>query len=422
MANTMLQPTRMIGGKRFNVRRYQNYLGADFLVVADVTASELATLGEPLLPTTYILCQGKLYRWLNNSWVDFYPFGGGPAGKDGMSAYDVAVMRGYSGTQEQWLASLKGEQGEMGARGDVGPAGPSNSLTIGTVRTLPTGSNANASVIGTPPSQILNLDLPRGAAGTAGPGNTLSIGTVTSGPAAATITGTAPNQVLNLVLPPGADGAQGSPGPNGVTPNITIGTVATIAAGGNATASLSGTAPNYSLNLGLPTGAKGADGATPILSVGAVTTLAAGSSATASISGGTLTFGIPRGADGASSALTMGTVSTLSPGSTATAGIVSGKLNLGIPGSKRIDTYVGVTDANGLYTVTYPTPFPDVPSVQPIPPALASQAWTVVSSTAAGFSLRLNQRNVVSLLGIEVLLGATVNVSGAAARVTVIQA
>jgi len=45
-----------------------------------------------------------------------------------------------------------------------------------------------------------------GQPGPAGQANTLVIGTVGSGPAAATITGAAPNQTLNLVLPPGEDG------------------------------------------------------------------------------------------------------------------------------------------------------------------------------------------------------------------------
>jgi len=46
-----------------------------------------------------------------------------------------------------------------------------------------------------------------GPAGAAGPANSLTIGTVTTGsPAAATITGTAPNQTLNLTIPPGPPG------------------------------------------------------------------------------------------------------------------------------------------------------------------------------------------------------------------------
>lgn len=54
----------------------------------------------------------------------------------GLSAYEIAVKNGYSGTEEEWLASLKGEQGIQGIQGEqgiqgvkgdtgaVGPAGP----------------------------------------------------------------------------------------------------------------------------------------------------------------------------------------------------------------------------------------------------------------------------------------------------------
>jgi len=89
---------------------------------------------------------------------------------------------------------------------------------------------------------------------------------------------------------------------------------------------------------------------------------------------------------------------------------------------KRIDTYTGTTDANGLYTVAYATAFAAVPSVQPSPPTAANQTWVTVSSTAAGFSLRLVQRSAVTLLSVEVLLAGTTNVAGAPARVVVVAA
>lgn len=41
-------------------------------------------------------------------------------GVDGKSAYDIAVANGFVGTEEEWLASLKGEPG---AKGDTGAAG-----------------------------------------------------------------------------------------------------------------------------------------------------------------------------------------------------------------------------------------------------------------------------------------------------------
>ena len=60
----------------------------------------------------------------------------------------------------------------------------------------------------------------------------------------------------------GKQGPQGPKGDTGATPNITIGTVSTLNAGSNATASITGTAPNLTLNLGIPKGEKGDKGDT----------------------------------------------------------------------------------------------------------------------------------------------------------------
>ena len=38
----------------------------------------------------------------------------GEQGEDGKSAYEIAVEHGYSGTEEEWLASLKGDKGDAG--------------------------------------------------------------------------------------------------------------------------------------------------------------------------------------------------------------------------------------------------------------------------------------------------------------------
>lgn len=43
--------------------------------------------------------------------------GSGAAGKDGKSAYEIAVDNGFIGAEQQWLASLKGERGPAGADG-----------------------------------------------------------------------------------------------------------------------------------------------------------------------------------------------------------------------------------------------------------------------------------------------------------------
>lgn len=89
-----------------------------------------------------------------------------------------------------------------------------------TVTTLPAGSSATATYDTS--TNTLSLGIPQGkkgdtgATGATGPANKLKIGTVTSGSAAgATITGAAPNQTLNLVLPKGDKGDIGPTGPQG---------------------------------------------------------------------------------------------------------------------------------------------------------------------------------------------------------------
>lgn len=103
----------------------------------------------------------------------------------------------------------------------------------------------------------------------------------------------------------GEKGDTGAKGADGKTPNITIGTVTTGAAGTNASATISGTTPNLTLDLTIPKGDKGSNGIngqTPKISIGTVTTGAAGSSASASISGTTpnltLNLTIPKGDKG----------------------------------------------------------------------------------------------------------------------------
>lgn len=65
---------------------------------------------------------------------------------------------------------------------------------------------------------------------------------------------------LSVTGPTGATGSPGKDGAPGKTPNLTIGTVTTLEAGQNATASMGGTAESPVLNLGIPRGAKGEPG------------------------------------------------------------------------------------------------------------------------------------------------------------------
>lgn len=116
--------------------------------------------------------------------------------------------------------------------------------------------------------------------GLTGPANSLTVGTVTqSASASATITGTAPNQTLNLGLPKG-DAA-----------TITVGTTTTTNPGTSATVVNAGTANNATLNFAIPRGTT--------VALGTTTTGAAGSNATVTNSGTAsdlvLDFSVPTG-------------------------------------------------------------------------------------------------------------------------------
>jgi len=52
-----------------------------------------------------------------------YYIAGGGVGEPGKSAYEIAVEHGFEGSEEEWLASLKGEQGPPGERGADGQDG-----------------------------------------------------------------------------------------------------------------------------------------------------------------------------------------------------------------------------------------------------------------------------------------------------------
>ena len=177
------------------------------------------------------------------------------AGEDlprGKSAYEVAVENGFSGTETEWLASLKGATGAPGANGKDGTDG----------KTPYVGDNGNWFVgsddTGKPSRGEKGDKGEKGEKGDTG------------------AQGIQGEQGIQGVQgekgdkgdkgSPGAKGDKGEPGAKGdkgdtgATPNLTIGTVTTLEAGQNATASMGGTAESPVLNLGIPRGAKGEPG------------------------------------------------------------------------------------------------------------------------------------------------------------------
>ena len=152
----------------------------------------------------------------------------------GKSAYEVAVENGFSGTETEWLASLKGATGAPGANGKDGTDG----------KTPYVGDNGNwyigADDTGKPS---------RGAKGDKGEKGDKGAKGDKGDTGAQGIQGERGIQ--------GVQGAKGDKGDTGATPNLTIGSVTTLEAGQNATASITGESPDLTLNLGIP---KGADG------------------------------------------------------------------------------------------------------------------------------------------------------------------
>lgn len=126
----------------------------------------------------------------------------GQDGESGKSAYEIAVLNGYVGNEEQWLASLKGRDGSPGRDGRNGLSAyelADGELVFGTVgkwlESLKGATGAKGD---------------NGDTGAAGKSATVTIGTVTTGETASvTNAGTATNAVLNFVLPAGGGGNKG---------------------------------------------------------------------------------------------------------------------------------------------------------------------------------------------------------------------
>ena len=71
----------------------------------------------------------------------------GPVGANGLSAYQVAVANGYTGTEAQWLASLVGAAGAQGNSGTNGNNGVDGKNTLVNTTTEPAGATcANGGV------------------------------------------------------------------------------------------------------------------------------------------------------------------------------------------------------------------------------------------------------------------------------------
>lgn len=227
----------------------------------------------------------------------------------GKSAYEIAKENGFDGTEAEWLASLKGEPGaagtngkdgengktpyvgengnwyigandtgkpSRGAKGEPGKDGATPTFSIESVETGEPGTDADVTMTGDAPNHGLKFVIPRGDKGDKGDTGSPGAKGDKGEPGAKGEPGSpgakgdkgdpgSPGAKGDKGEPgakgePGSPGAKGDKGDTGATPNLTIGTVTTLEAGQNATASMGGTAESPVLNLGIPKGAKGEPG------------------------------------------------------------------------------------------------------------------------------------------------------------------
>lgn len=217
-------------------------------------------------------------------------------GTTDLSWYDVGALEGIQGPQgpmgPQGEQGPKGDKGDTGPQGEQGPIGPQG----------PQGIQGEQGVKGEPGGTFTIVDtltdisqLPTPSEDTRNEAYLVNIDGYNH---LYIITGTTTLQWTDAGQIEGIQGEQGPQGPIGPANTLTIGTVTTLDTGSGATASITGTAPNQVLNLGLPRGLTGDTGPTPNISVNA-TELPSGSEPTATRSGTDdnpiITFGIPTG-------------------------------------------------------------------------------------------------------------------------------
>lgn len=98
----------------------------------------------------------------------------------------------------------------------------------------------------------------------------------------------------------------------------------------------------------------------------------------------------------------------------------TGALTSATTGLRKVETFLGTTDASGNFTITFANTYTTTPDVQPqIIGGTFNQSVRVVSVSNTGCVVQAAQRNLVTLLSVEVLLGATVNLVGASVTVQV---
>ena len=167
------------------------------------------------------------------------------------SNFDEAIeeVKENSGSNDSYVSNWKGliQAIRDWSATAGGPKGDAATVQAGTTTTLPAGSDATVTNVGTTSDAVFNFAIPKGDTGPEGP----------EGPAGADSTVQGPQG------PPGADGADSTvPGPAGVAATIAVGNVTTLTPGTNASVSNTGTTSAAVFDFGIPKGEKGDTGET----------------------------------------------------------------------------------------------------------------------------------------------------------------
>lgn len=164
---------------------------------------------------------------------------GGGTGEDGKSAYEIAVLNGFVGTEAQWLNSLHGADGAagpagpQGIQGEPGPTGPAGANGIdGTIGAPgPQGVAGHSAYqiavsngfVGNEQDWLNSLWGPQGIQGPVGPQGEAGPQGIQGLPGAQGPKGdkgdkgdTGPQGATGLQGLPGLDGSQGPQGPQGI--------------------------------------------------------------------------------------------------------------------------------------------------------------------------------------------------------------
>jgi len=122
-------------------------LEADAIIEGEHTAVALTAAGTIAIPLATASESGTVILGTDTpiSGRNILPVGKDSSGKlavnaSGLSAFDSAKKVGFVGTEEEWVASLKGEQGEQGIQGNPGKDADMNEIVSRAVTEITTSS------------------------------------------------------------------------------------------------------------------------------------------------------------------------------------------------------------------------------------------------------------------------------------------